>query len=455
MKISLKIAFVLLFFVSSAFAVTAPTKQAPANFQLDPQSLREQLLGANLSLVKSMYQVYDAKDRVNIARGNLLPSISVSGLIPHNGTFLISSINMLLPFLFPANWLEVAAQNDFLEAQKIAYQIMQLNTYSSALSLYYTASGDLKLKDYYQTQYDNLNKIYEIQKAKHDLGIISDEDLYLSESQANMAGVRVAQIVELNKQEIANLRAVLQLPISTTISIVPSDISLTPWEGHNINELVDVAYSMSPEHQQIEYLIKAAKHQAWEKVFAFMGSASLSSSMANGNNASFSNLGSSGTINFGFAMVPAYQLSARNVKEVELQDKDLLTQTSQVIEGTIGRLIEAQKEADLSANAQKRAQQVYDIILMKYNTGIGTFSEVILADSRNMDAKVNYLKSVQNLNLLRVVLNRTMLSDQFSFIKGCNLKKKNKSKKSFWERIFGSEEKFNIEEACQKANLAK
>lgn len=412
---SLKVAVLSFALITSPTFAQGPTK----SFTLNQSTLQSQLLSSNLEVLQALYAVHDAKDQVNIARANLLPSLNLGGMLNFGGGgFVLSTIDFLVPFLLPSNWYNYFSEKNLFEAEKISYNTIQVDTYSSALSLYFTMVADRQIYGIYQQQYHDLQDIYEMQKKRAAVGLIPVSDVMQTQAQAQMAGVKASQLAELSKQEVATTRKFLNLPLSTDIVLEPSTMANSPYEFESMSKTIAKANSVSLERAQLQYMIKAANDTKWSKVFTFINGFSIGSRGITGN-ASFDDLAASGSMNLGFAQFPTYELNERRIKEIQLQDTQLQQENQRIIESTVGSLQEAKNQLDLATQAEIQMAQVYQVKLQNYEQGASTLIEVLQARTQMSDASVAKIKSQLDLNLQRAVLHRTLLTSQFSTIKGC------------------------------------
>lgn len=396
-------------------------KPPPNSFVLNQSSLQSQLLNSNLEVIKALYAVHNAKDQVNIARANLLPSLNLGGLVSFNGGgFVLSSIDFLVPFLVPSNWYSFYTEKNLFEAEKISYNAIQLNVYSSAVSLYFTMVADRQIQEIYARQYHDLQDIFEVQKKRSSVGLVPVSDLLQTQAQAQMAGVKASQLAELNKQEVAAIRKFLALPLETAIQLENTAMVNSPYEFEPLQASIQKANAVSLERAQIHYLIKAAELQKWSKVFSFINGASVGSRSISGANAGFDNMQATGSMSFGFAQFPTYELNERRVQEIKLQDQALKLENTRIIESTVGSLQEARQQLDLATQAELQMAKVYEIRRQNYEQGTGTLIEVLQARNQMADASVTKIKALLDVNLQRTLLHRTLLTAQFGTIKGCS-----------------------------------
>ncbi len=407
-------------------------------FKANPDSIRRQLLENNLSLELTFKSVQDAKDKVNLARTNLLPSINLGAMlnVSMGPKFILSSVSFLLPFLFPSNWFNLKQEKNLLEAEKISFRVLELNTYGSALSLYYTVMSDSGIAKVYLQEAADYKKIQSnLETQDAILHNVPPEQIKQARSQAEMADLQASKLAELNDQEIAAMRTALNLPLETQISFENSMMPASSFEGKDIALAVAEAERVAPELEQIQFLTKAATNAKWSTVFSFLGAGSLGSqgSASTGTSASFGNMNPSGSVSIGASIFPTVKLSNRNIEEVNFQDKVMRQQTTQVLESSINSIKEANKQYGLAVKAEKDLYDVYRAVYTQYQFGQNTLTAVLLARILMVQASVAKAQSATDLNLLRVTLNRAMMSDQFAKIKGCSVVDAGKKKPSLFE----------------------
>ena len=163
-----------------------------ATFTVTPKTLQSRPLENNIDLALQLNKVYQAKDNVDRARKNLLPGVNLGAAIDSTFSFSTATVNMLLPFLLPSNWLDLKENQSLLNAQGDAYYIAQLNAYSSAYALYSSIQGGLDLRDILQEQYNNYRKIENLIKMAVDAGMMEKADLLQASAQSKMTAIQVS-----------------------------------------------------------------------------------------------------------------------------------------------------------------------------------------------------------------------------------------------------------------------
>ena len=421
----MKSKFILILILISSIPLQPVARASdPDHFNLNPESLRIQILESNLPLEGALNRVKDAKDKVSFARANLLPSVSLGGVLNLTSlpTFMLSSVQFLLPFLMPSNWFSLFEEKNIFEAEKISYKVMQLNTYSQALSLYFTVLSDQQKLVVYQQQAQDLKQMESIlEEQRQDFGIVSKDDVEHAQAQAQLSELQASHMTELVIQELAALRNVLNLPLSTQLILDSGAIPASSSETGNIQDAINQAELVSPELSQIQFLVAAAKNERWSRSFGFLGSAALGSqvSASSSTPASFSNIRASGSMSIGLGIFPTIQLSSRNIQEIQLQDAEVRRQTTQVFEASLKSMLEVKKQFSLASDAEQEMADVYQGKKEQYDLGLCSYMTVLLTRTQMTSATLARIQAATDLNLLRTTLHRALITEQFSQIKGC------------------------------------
>jgi outer membrane protein, multidrug efflux system len=407
------------YYINSESTLSEPN---PQKVVVNPDYLRHRVLENNLSLEQELNNVKMQKDKMNIARAQLLPSLNLGMFLFGGPAFMLSSISFLLPFLFPSNWMALDSAADEFNAQKISYKIMEMNVFGSALAMYYTVLADVKVQKIYEQQAQDLMDIYNAKKRLYDLiGTVSPEDLQQTLATAQLALASASQLKEMTNQEVAGLRQIMGLPLATIIEFDELNMPSSTWENKPIDSVLNQAILQAPENQQIDYLIKAAQANQLSATFGFLNQATMSSQSSNGQGATFGNMTGAASFHFGIDYFPNLSLSAHNVDEVKLQRTQLDQQLTQTLESVLGSLVEANKQYDLTSQAEKSLINVYNITKEKYDFGKTSLVNVLVSHAQIAQAAIARVKAEMDLNQQRVNLHRVLVTDQFSLIKGCQI----------------------------------
>ncbi|AHZ86609.1 hypothetical protein Bb109J_c1276 [Bdellovibrio bacteriovorus] len=432
---------------SAAFAAPKTTAQNNATVKINPDTLRRLFLDRNVGIAISLNNVHQAKERVNVARGNLLPSVNLGGAISSGPSFALNSVSFLLPFLMPSNWMDLKENTYLLKAQGMSHYIAQLNGYSSAYSIYMTILGDIELRGILSLQYENLKAIEEQLRLPAQLGMIREEEYLQAQAQTQMALVQLSQVDELVLQEKAATRELLGLPLTTEIVFEDAAVAVSPVENWSPQSLLTQVHEKSPESRQMAAMITSAQYNKWSKAFSFLGGHSLGASRMNG---AMGSLEHSGSVNFGFAYFPNLKISNLNIEQLKLRKKELQFEQANLIEVTLGSLMEAQKQYNAAALAHANLVKVYDAEVLRYKLGMTDLLHVLEASNGLTNSVTNKIKAQTALNTLRISLHRIMISEQFAKVEDCEIERRGSGGiKGKLGRVFNPEKyQVTLDEVC-------
>jgi outer membrane protein TolC len=403
----------------SAFA-TAP--KAPAVITINPRTLKTRLLENNIELAVQMNNVFKAKDSVDRARRNLLPGINLGAAIDNSLSFSLASVTMLLPFLLPSKWLDLRESQHLLNAQGESYYISQLNTYSSAYSVYSTIQGDMELRAILQYQYENYKKIEDMIKMAVDAGMREKSELLQVQAQTQLSKIQVSQMDVLILQEKAAIRDMLALPLSTDIKIEAFHIGSSPAESQPLQTTVDQSLAKSPELRQLASMIKATEAAKWSAFWSFLTGATLGASR--GPTGAFGDAEGAGSATFNFGNFLILKIGNREIEAIKLQKRQIDQDQAKTVETTVGTLRESQMQLNLARQAESNLEALYDDELKKFQMGLTDLLHVLNAGNNLTSAYTNRVKAQTNLDTMRVGLHRMMITDHFGLIKKCQVYKK-------------------------------
>jgi outer membrane protein TolC len=417
----------ILLTTSNSYAASKPAfptpPPPPRALTVNPETLRTVFLERNLSVIMSFLAVKDSKDFVSQKRFALFPSINLGVMLSSFSSFGASSISFLLPFLAPSNWFNYKAQKQQFEADKIAFHLFELNTYSSALSSYYTYLNDQQFKDVYIREYNDLKKVADIAEHLASIGAMNVNDVKPLRAAANDAGISFSKLNQLNDQEIESLRHSLGFDFSTDLTIAAEDMPTSGLENLSVQKAADKAFAIAPEHQQIQFLVKVAAAQKWSAAFSWIGGGAIGSSGAPGSmggSASFSNMSASGQVNLGFGLIPTISLANRNIDKVKLTDIELQQSTNQIVASSVKNIVDSKKQIAWGIEAERNVESAYRVLEARFKLGLVTVTEVLVARANMTKYSLDRVAAQMNLNLQRVVLHRAGISGEFAKIKGCN-----------------------------------
>lgn len=451
------IKFLAKFIVILNFILIPPVfaEQNSDTLIITSQTLPTLILKNNNSIVGAMNQVQIAKEKVSLARANLLPSLNLGSLISSSVNFAVTSVAFLLPFLIPNNWYNLAESKYLLYAEEDSYYALQLNTIASGLAVYYTIVNDKELIKNYEQQIQNASEIYEYNKKAYEVGLASETDVLQSLSLLQSQQILYSQAKEMFIREVSALRQLLNLPLVAQFEIGDEHAEQINEEFESPEALLPLALNVAPEKSQLKNLLAAAKEAKWSQTFNFLSSLTLGATNPSGGSVDFGNLSTIGNFNFGFNRFPTYKIGSLNMKQIQIQDKSLELQQAEILESTIKSLKEVNYQMDLALQVEDNNKRVLDEEKNKYRQGSTDMLHVLSASNNLFSAVSNRLKVSIELDNLRVTLARTLVAQNFGLIKKCDLKKSTRvgsSSSSIISKIIGGNKNTNtnldIDKVC-------
>jgi outer membrane protein TolC len=432
-------------FILTSLLVATTSFAAPSSITLTPGVLRKTYLSRNVQIARAMNDVNIAKAQVSQARASLLPAVNLGAVLGGGQNFMLNTVQVLLPFLLPSNWLNLRENQFLLDAQGQSYYLARLNGYASAYSLYATITGDIKLRTALQTQYDLYKEIEDELKDPAEAGIIRREDYLQAQAQTKMSLVQLSQVQELVKREKAAVRAMLGLPLTTEILFEAERVPASDYENYSMTSLLNKVQSRSPEISQLNYLVKAGQAATWKAAFSFLSGASMSTSRD--PMGGFSQVKGLGTVDWGFGYFPAIELSNLNVRDIQLQRQQLAYEQGQLVEVNLLSLREAKIQYDAAAAAEGNLKEVYESELARYQAGIISIVDLLQIGTNQTNAIMARIKAATSIDTIRINLHRMTLSDQFQYIGGCKIQRKTGGDLG---SIFKPKEQISLDQACNR-----
>jgi outer membrane protein TolC len=266
----------LISFLISEFAVAS----SPVTISFEEVTAR--VSSQNYVVLENAQKVYQAKESISVARGNLLPRLNLwrwiepvvqpTSLI----TSLIGGIEDIAPFLVPSNWFRLSEEKVLYQAQKEAYRSLWANEVMTAKSLFVHALIDESLYQHLTRSEQELNKILQIVKTREVLGgarpgASQEIEVRLLAIQEDKRSLEV--IIREDKTALAFM---MGLPGNTELNLraisMPNFRDLSPIE-YEVFEFR--ALDVSPEIKQFGHLVHAADYVRRERTFAFLGMSNI------------------------------------------------------------------------------------------------------------------------------------------------------------------------------------
>ncbi|OFZ20664.1 MAG: hypothetical protein A2X94_04085 [Bdellovibrionales bacterium GWB1_55_8] len=404
--------------------LTGPPAPPPAEVIVDPASLRSLLFEGNTSVLLGLNRLHQAKEQVNVARGNLLPSIQLGGLLYSGGNpaFILSTVEFLVPFLIPARWFDYYKIKDLLQAELVGLKLLRLNQYASAYSLTLAMSSDQELEGIISEEASDLTEIESIVETLYQSGAVPLSDLNTARTKAELARIHVSKISELVAGENASLRRALGLSPETLVTLKDVQAPASEWEEKALIDVLPRTLELAPESLQLSFLREAAKKDRWSKIFGFLSGASVRSEMV-GSDHSAALSDSTAGMNFGigFSYFPAIQLSKQQESALVIREQELENELTDVLDVALIAVAKAKERLKSADRAVAHSAQAYEARLDQYRAGALTLDYLLESRGSLRQAQTEALQARARLSMSRVTLHRILLSDQFESIESCEL----------------------------------
>lgn len=304
----------------------------------------------NFSVLSNAERVYQAKDSIRIARGNLLPKLNlwriVGAVFDPKGLFGL--VEDIVPFLVPANWWRAKQAKLFAEAQREAYTALWANEVMTAKALFIHAELDQILLVLIERKIEELRELKTIARSREVLGgtpeLLSKQiALQISSLQEDVRSLRY-----LVREELNSLGFALGLSANTVLILKPitmngPDVFKSPSKEAFTTRVL----TASPELRQFDSLIVAAKHARKEARFTFLGVSTLSRGTMGGV---FDSLPVSDGLGFGTAA--SVRVTKREKSILEIQRHAIEESLRRTTSMTLGSL-DLDRESLVGASERK------------------------------------------------------------------------------------------------------
>jgi len=296
------------------------------------EMVADRVKSSNYQVLENALRVYQAKEAVSVARGNLLPRLNLWRVaeVAYDPLAIGGMIEDIAPFLVPANWFRVEQQKSLHLAQGEAHRALWANEVMTAKVLYLQILMDQALKEHLQKQVSGHEELLSIARAREALG----------GARAGLARSLENRLIELRGdardlellvwEEKSRLAALLGYEAAQELVLqsieLPRLESMKPLRYETFEfRVLDTA----PEHRQFGHLIRACDSMKREVAFSVLGVSSMSRGAAGGVFDSIPvqqglGFGTGASIRIGEAQKELLALQSRGVQETLRRQLQLL-----------------------------------------------------------------------------------------------------------------------------------
>jgi multidrug efflux system outer membrane protein len=408
---------VVLTFSLSGAAQTAFADASISNkIVITPENLDEVLFANNPDAIRAMTQVSKAKDQVNIARAEVLPSLSLNLTLMFSNPpmFMVNSASCLVPFLFPGAWYGFAAAKHAAGAETMAFHIARLNVYSTAYALTTQVGGDVQILQNQEAHFARLDEYVKTLQLQADLGVISQADVMKGQLELGRMTNDLSKLRQLINDERAALRRLFGFTIDQDFDIAMTRVNESPFESQTPAASLSYIVARAPERRQIDQLIAQAQSQVHQAQWAFLAGCSGSQgSVSNYSAASAFSISTGLSINIGFGYYPRIQLARRNVEDMLLRQKELDLELGRVLETSVSDIAELKLRQEQSEKNAALSEQMLEEQNQLLPLGRVSVKEMLETYASISNSRVETVASKVGLDGHRITLKRVALEDGF------------------------------------------
>ncbi len=311
-------AFFIFFF--SLFSLESLASSDSLTISLE--EITQKISTENYLVLENAQRVYQAKEAIEVSRGNLLPHLNFwkVAAITFEPMAAIGMVEDIAPFLVPANWFRVKEQEILYLATQESYRALWANELMTGRNLYFKILFDEILLEKIQENKNLINQILNISKMREKLGgqrqtISQDIEVRVLALQEDIRSLEVLINEELNSLSYLMGHA-------SEVEIKPQPIDLPEFENFEPLNYTDFEFRVldtAPELRQMEYLVKVADLVKKEEEFSFLGGSNLSRGVAGGV---FDGL-PMGVGGLGFGLAPAIRVAKAQKEILKIQKRGI------------------------------------------------------------------------------------------------------------------------------------
>ncbi len=411
-----------------------PVENAPKTFVINRENVRDRILNNGLTVMAAQNRLRRAKLSVDASRGRLFPSINlgvVAGTLA-NPSFVLASVEYVLPFLIPQRWFDLKKAKYIQQAEKHAFFATEVNIFASAYSLVLNVQNDFRTRNMIIEDLRDAVQIEDLVTRNLEEGRATESDLSRSKSQSATVQIRLARINELLVEEVAQLKQIFNLPQETTLIFESLTLSNPNIEKTPADLLAKEAIRVSPEKQQVNNLVESAKLEKKSKFFSFISGVTAGNSIRGvlpGEQASFafSRQTFRGGLNFGLDYFPNLDIAETQIEDLRLRQQEINGEMEKAIFSLVGRYQYVLKRLQEATIAEELLTQVFENDQYRYENGEVQLIQVFDSQAKMRQMATERLRAETDVQLLWLSAHRMLLSDDFSKIQGCESLPKNET----------------------------
>lgn len=369
----------------------------------------------NYYVLENAERVYQAKERINFSKKNLLPRLNFWNVIklPFDWASAIDIVQDIAPFLVPANWFRASQDQYFYLAQNEQYRALVANEVMTAKLLYTNTLRDIEFLNLLETQKNQIAELVRIAEARGVFGETTQENLkFLKIRELEvLEDVRSLSTLVFNEKKALSFMMGIAQEKDIELESVALP-KLSSLKAMNYEEFIFRAIDHAPEIKQFAHLKEALKYTRKAVNFSFLGASSFSSS----SGGVFSNIPIQDGLGFGRSSSLRITRSEERILEINKNaSEEVIKQNLYHLISNFNSYVENSEGQELR---EKLAKENYELVRSKLILGepLGIL-EVLTSIQNVFDASlslVNY--RYEALNTIEK-LKRLLLNEDYNDLK--------------------------------------
>ncbi|MGE4234107.1 MAG: TolC family protein [Bacteriovoracia bacterium] len=268
-----------IFVPCSVFATPGPATK------ITIEDVVQKVSTTNYKVYTNALGVYQSKQSIQSARGNLLPKLDVWKIanVVFDWTSVVGLIQDIAPFLVPNNWVRVEQTKLLHLANEEGYRAVWANELMTAKSLYIHLLFDESLLGHIREAERELQDVLVIVKSREAMGgvsqgVSSDIEVRLLALQEDAR--KLSLLIDQEKSSLGYMMTIeARTPIELTAVSIPDFDTFIPLDYEDFEfRTLDSA----PETRQYDFFIMASDYLEKEVLYSFLGGSTISRGTAGG-----------------------------------------------------------------------------------------------------------------------------------------------------------------------------
>jgi hypothetical protein len=393
-------------------AFTAISGNAGTTREISLDSVSHTVRNRNYSVLQNAMKMYQAKESISVARGNLLPKLNIWKIAEAvvDPSSMIGMIQDIAPFLVPANWFRLEQNKILYRAEVEGYKALWGNELLTAKSLFLQVLLDEALMNSIREAAIRHRELEDILKVRELMGSVPKGSTRAIQIRKLALESDFNEMQVLLKKERQELTFAMGLSSSTQVVLKPVSLVDIPSEKPlKSSDYISRVKQSSPELRQYAELINVLPSIKREVYFSFLGASTASRGVSGGV---FDHLPVQEGLGFGSGASLRIIRSERQILDIQMEGlkETLARQLNTVIDRNNADLDQYDNLAERKILSEEQWQMFKTQIAMGETVDFGA-----LIETTEMAMGVNLLLNQLNYRFLmsRQKLERLLLRGDY------------------------------------------